>query len=84
MELFVPTCFWMLSSVTPWLLFAYFMLFLAWNVLSPPSSLGMEIGTWMALRFWYIGTVQWYAVVCCGTRFPRVHGHRRPGVCKGP
>ena len=52
----------MLSSATPWLLFAYFMLFRAWYVLSPPSSLGMEIGTWMALRFWYIGP-------CCGTQW---------------
>ena len=47
--------------------FAYFMLFRAWYVLSPPSSLRMEIGTWMALRFsiWgIIGTAQRYAMVC--------------------
>ena len=60
-------CTFLLFWVTPWLLFAYFMLFRAWYVLSPPSSLGMEIGTWMAWRFWYYwygasGT-QWYAVV---------------------
>ena len=67
MELFVPTCSWMLSSATPWPLFAYFMLFSSGECVVAAIFLrngdrhldGVAI---LVLLVRCIGT-QWFAVV---------------------